>query len=122
MTEDKILRESIKVDALMKLFNHESIDDLLNELTPFQLFEMKNFIWDKLSDFHIKLKGSHIRMEQIMSKVTPISTWQRQEGCYEPPDYCETLLCVNSSPNCAGKRIKEITKVMIDELNKCLEA
>lgn len=107
---------SKKTDILYHLFHGNKISPIIDELENRAVVELQKFMWEKTVEFGIKSRGKNFNRKEVTRKMTPTSTYQKQQGCSEYQYYCKGTHCINSNPKCARKKIKEHVDVMAESI------
>ncbi len=115
-----VLKDSIKLDFLRRMFNSDSLSAIFDELQPDQIIEAQRFIWEKTIEFGIKVKGKDFSQDELMERFKPVSAYQMEMKCDYPASKCRGTECFYSDPECAINKAKNQVDVMSKIINELL--
>src|SRR3990172_2405759 len=122
LTNNKeILPDSLKLEFLRKLFFGLAMETALNALTPEQMMEAHRFFWEKSLEFGIRSKGKDFKKEEITSRFTPISHFQKKMNCKNALQKCKGTDCFYTNPECAILRTRQQIEAIREAIFDMLE-
>ncbi len=121
VVQEPLLKASIKLEILRRLFSGAPINPLVDEFDARELIEARQFIWEKTIEFGIQAKGKAFSREDISKRMKPISWYQREKGCKEPAQKCLGTDCFYTNPDCAFTMAKDQIEAMRSALIEYLK-
>lgn len=111
---------SQRLEIIVSIFKNQPLQPILDKLSPLQLVQAHNFLWDKMVEFHVKTQQREFRREEVTKKMMPSAKYQRQQNCDLRLDYCKGVECIWSNPVCAGNKVKMNMEVMAAHIRSFL--
>ena len=108
-----------KSEFLIKLLKNEDYQELISELTVFQIKELRDFLESELFYLVSANKGS-LNLKRIKSKYPSIHDYYYSYDCREELDSCYNETCLASNPNCFSRKMREQIEVLLSQLNQYL--
>lgn len=105
-------------DIKMNTLNREQVDQILTQLTPYQLVALHTSIWDLCVHLFELLLNKQFDRKDLTSLMVPTSDYKHSVGCTYDDTYCRANICMATSPTCASKKLKGQVYVMISVLEK----
>ena len=109
-----------RLEIIVGLFTGESLRPIFDKLSPSQLVEAHDFLWDKLVEFHYKTQSREFRRDEVTRKMVPSTEYQKLQNCDLWLDYCKGVECIWSNPVCASNKIKNNMEVMAEHIRGLL--
>lgn len=116
------LHLSQKLAILASIFDRKSIRPILDECSTAQLVQAHAFLWDKLVEIHCLTQATQFDRHRVTQNMMSSATYQREQKCDLPLDYCKGVECVWSNPECAGNKIKNNMEIMAKSIIKNIES
>ncbi len=120
VAQEPLLKASIKLEILRRLFSGTPIIPLVEEFDARELIEARQFIWEKTIEFGIQTRGQAFSRDDVTKRMRPISWYQKEKDCKEPAQKCRATDCFYTNPDCAFSMAKDQIEAMRSALTEYL--
>ncbi len=106
-TEEQDLSSELKTRIRRNIQDWETVEALIEPLSPRQLLQVENFLWSEALSYAEHTLQQKLTREFITSRMEPTANYHRRQMCGEPLIACRANYCIHSNPACASRKLKE---------------
>lgn len=110
-----------KLQLLRLMLTGRSPLYILEKMSPENLINVLNYVWEKSLEIGIRVKGENFSQTDLIKHLKPIERYKSEKKCKEPLQRCEANDCVRQNPDCVKNKIGQQIVALYDTVADYLD-